>query len=320
MDFEHRLEAFRRTHRYRRATAGGAEFSYLDCGEGAQTVVLLTGGLGVSELFFPYIEALEGECRVLTFDYPEQCRTLDELCDAVAALLDVRGIERAVFAGSSFGGYVAQTMARRHPGKMAGLALFSTAGLTQSTLEGLRARHGRLKVMYAALKVVPYAWLKPLFMKASLAHLTDATPDERALVEAAVRFAFADYTREKDLHMTGLLLDIVNQRPCSPEEFAFLAGRVLLILPEGDDSFTAAMQRELVQTMPDPLVVSMDAGHLATFLRVDAYVEALRGFLDERVGDGGIERADTPCFAETLHRFRESGGAGVSGFSPSVPR
>ena len=50
-----------------------------------------------------------------------------DCADDVAAVLDELGVERAVIAGYSMGGAIAQLMWRRHPERVAGLVLCSTA-------------------------------------------------------------------------------------------------------------------------------------------------------------------------------------------------
>ena len=50
-----------------------------------------------------------------------------DCADDVAAVMDEMGVERAVIAGYSMGGAIAQLMWRRHPERVAGLVLCSTA-------------------------------------------------------------------------------------------------------------------------------------------------------------------------------------------------
>lgn len=69
------------------------------------------------------------------------------IADAVAATLRAAGIEHAVVAGLSMGGYVAMALVERHPGLVAGLALLDT----KSTPDDDAARAGRLRIAAAVL-------------------------------------------------------------------------------------------------------------------------------------------------------------------------
>lgn len=69
------------------------------------------------------------------------------IADAVAATLRAAGIERAVVAGLSMGGYVAMALVERHPGLVAGLALLDT----KSTPDDDAARANRLRIAAAVL-------------------------------------------------------------------------------------------------------------------------------------------------------------------------
>lgn len=66
---------------------------------------------------------------------------LDVAADGVAGVLDRLGHDRAVLAGVSMGGYVAMAFARRHPDRLAGLALVDTkAGADTRALAATRER------------------------------------------------------------------------------------------------------------------------------------------------------------------------------------
>lgn len=282
MNYEDRIRLFRKDHTYKDISIDGTTFHYLLCGEGTNTLVFLAGGLGVSELWFPYIEALEGEYRILTIDYPMEYRTNQTLADGIKKLLDALLIEEAIFIGTSFGGYLAQIIARNHPKKTQALCIFSTAGLTENTLNRLRVRARHANVLLFIMRTVPYNWLKPVFRRACMRHITNATNEEYAFIDDLFRSIFKGYTRQIDLHMTELLIDITHQPTCSPKEFDYLDGKILLILPKDDDSFTPDMQNELIALMPNPVVVkNMDAGHLATILRIDDYLMHIRNFLSD---------------------------------------
>ena len=80
------------------------------------------------------VEALSDEHQVLApplpgfggTPSPGEVMTMDAASDAMAAALDVGGLDRAVVCGLSMGGYVAFSMWRRHRERIAGLVLANT--------------------------------------------------------------------------------------------------------------------------------------------------------------------------------------------------
>nr|WP_160668590.1 alpha/beta hydrolase [Pseudarthrobacter sp. ATCC 49987] len=109
-----RLGAFRASHRYRTLDVDGARWRYLAGGTGEQTVLLPSGGTRMPDMYLLLIEALERDFRVLAPAYPAGAG-IAGLADGMAAILDAEGVAQADVLGSSFGGFVAQTFARRHP-------------------------------------------------------------------------------------------------------------------------------------------------------------------------------------------------------------
>ena len=105
--------------------------------EGAgRVLVALHGGMGGADQSWLLARALLGSARdwrVLAVSRPGYLgtplatgRTPDEQGDAVAALLDALGIEKAVVAAVSAGGPAAIALALRQPTRCAGLVLVST--------------------------------------------------------------------------------------------------------------------------------------------------------------------------------------------------
>lgn len=90
---------------------------------------------------------------------------------------------------------------------------------------------------------------------------------------------FKDYKQEKDVHISGLLADLMNQKPVTEADFAALAGKILLILPD-QDFFSGKMQADLIQLMHDLQIVYVSGGHLSTVLKTDGYIRTIRTFLD----------------------------------------
>lgn len=104
---------------------------------GAPTLVLLHGWAVTADLnWFAAYPALAERYRVLAIDHrghgrgirpPRGAVRLSDCADDVAALLDHLGVPAAVAVGYSMGGAVAQLLWRRHPERVDGLVLCSTA-------------------------------------------------------------------------------------------------------------------------------------------------------------------------------------------------
>jgi len=101
----------------------------------APTIVLLHAlGCTAYLCWFATLAELSKSHRVITFDQRWHGRgirsprfRLDDCADDVAAMLDELDIDRALIAGYSLGGAIAQTTWHRHPERVSGLVLSSTA-------------------------------------------------------------------------------------------------------------------------------------------------------------------------------------------------
>jgi proline iminopeptidase len=109
------------------------------------TVLLLHGGPGMDHSSFKtsVLAELRDVAQVVVYDHRSQGRSddrppeewdLDVWADDVVRLCDALGIERPVVLGNSFGGFVAQRYAARHPDHPARLILSSTAARLDATL------------------------------------------------------------------------------------------------------------------------------------------------------------------------------------------
>ena len=64
-------------------------------------------------------------------------------------------------------------------------------------------------------------------------------------------------------------------------DFAALAGKILLILPD-QDFFSGEMQKDLIRLMHDPQISYVSGGHLSTVLKADDYISTIRAFLNRQ--------------------------------------
>ncbi|WP_047152779.1 alpha/beta fold hydrolase [Aneurinibacillus tyrosinisolvens] len=151
------------------ALLNGTEIFYLDEGKGNPIVFI--HGLGAThEMFEPQVETFSKSHRVICPDIRGNGQSgkltgpirtvLDRQCDDIALLLDKLGIEKAVFAGTSYGGVFCFHFVLRYPERVKALVITDSFGDTQivGITEALLmlSQYGALWSIY-----LPRSWLIP---------------------------------------------------------------------------------------------------------------------------------------------------------------
>jgi pimeloyl-ACP methyl ester carboxylesterase len=129
-----------------RAQVAGTELHYEDRGRGFPVLFLHAFPLGLF-MWDDQVAALETRRRLVRFDargfggtpVGDGPLTMDRIADDAVALLDHLGVETAVVAGCSMGGYAAFAMVRRHPRRIRALVLQNT----RATADTYEARKNR---------------------------------------------------------------------------------------------------------------------------------------------------------------------------------
>ena len=279
MLYSEKIGPFAAAHPCRTMTVDGAVFRYLLTGkEGGRTLVLLNGGMNTLEMWMDYVDPLAEDYRVLLFDYPRELRTNQALVAGMHAFFQKLGVERPVFIGASDGGMVSQIYVQRYPGETGGLVLISTGGMDGNTLKSLKRKYRLAPLMLWYMKHCNYEKLKPRLIQVGMGHLRGENTEEAAYARDMFETIFRDYEQAKDVHISGLLADLMNQKPVTEADFADLAGKILLILPD-QDFFSGQMQQDLIRLMHQPKVAYVAGGHLSTVLKAEDYVRTIRDFL-----------------------------------------
>lgn len=283
MSYSDDLRLFAKTHTYESVVIDGATFRYVRKGENdAKTLVMLNGGMNVLEMWMKYVDALSADYQVLLFDYPRELRTNQELVTGMHAFFDKLGIRQPIFVGASDGGMVAQIYTQKYPKEVGGLILVSTGGMDAATIKSLKRKYFMAPVLLFLLKHSNYEKMKPRLIKVGMGHIRNESAEEVAYTQDMFETIFRDYTKEKDVHITGLLADLMNQTPVTEADFKEVAGKILLILPN-QDFFSGKMQEDLIHLMHNPKIQYVSGGHLSTVLKVDAYVQMIREFLQNNI-------------------------------------
>ena len=279
MSYSEDLKAFAASHKYEDVMVDGAKFHYVLNGrKDSQTLVMLNGGMNTLEMWMNYVDAFSEDYQVLLFDYPQELRTNQELVTGMHAFFRKIGVKKPIFVGASDGGMVAQIYIQKYPGEAGGMVLVSTGGMDAETLKTLKKKYFFAPVMLWYMKHCNYEKLKPKLIKAGMSHIRNESKEEIAYAQDMFEIIFKDYTKEKDVHISGLLADLMNQTPVTAENFQQLKGKILLILPD-PDFFSGKMQENLIRLMHDPKITYVSGGHLSTILKSEDYVRTIRDFL-----------------------------------------
>ena len=129
--------------------ASGLEVAYDEAGSGIP-LLFIHGWPHNRTLWAGQMSGLPTQARCIAPDLrgfgdssAQEPYTVAQYADDLAALLDARGIERAVVCGLSMGGYVALAMLRRHRSRLRGLVLTST----RATADTVEAREKRARLI-----------------------------------------------------------------------------------------------------------------------------------------------------------------------------
>ena len=279
--YSEKVKRFAEQHPCAHMNVDGADFRYILSGDAdGKTFVFLNGGMNTLEMWLDYMDALSGECRVLLFDYPQALRTNQELVTGMHAFFKKCGIEKPIFVGASDGGMVAQIYVQKYPGEVGGLVLVSTGGMDANTLKSLKKKYFMAPLMLWYMKHCIYEKLKPTLIKAGMRHIRNESKEEIAYAQDMFETIFKDFSQEKDVHISSLLADLMRQKPVTEADFADLAGKILLILPD-QDFFSGEMQEDLIRLMHKPKISYVSGGHLSTVVKADGYIRTIRDFLRE---------------------------------------
>jgi 3-oxoadipate enol-lactonase len=239
--------------------------------EGAPTLVLLhalgcTGYLS----WFPVLEDLSRHYRVVLFDQRWHGRgiqsdrfRLNDCADDVAAVLDVLGIERAIPVGYSMGGLIAQLVWQRHPERVEGLILCSTA----RNFQGKTYEKMFFPIMSAAM--VP---LSPV-IRGRISRVASALPELPSLAAAEKGWGLIEFRSTSAWSMPAVVnaLGHFNSAP-------WIGGvdvPTTVVVTSRDRTIPHSRQRSLAAAIPGAEVVEVDGGHASLVLKAEKFGPAL---------------------------------------------
>ena len=196
---------------------------------------------------------------------------MGQLADDCVRLLDHLGVTGpVVVAGLSMGGYLAFELARRHPGRVAGLILAAT----RAGPDGEAARQARDEAAALARAEGVAAVCDAMLPKLLAPGTYDADPE---LVEFVGRM-MAETSLDGMVGALAAMRDREDSGPLLPK----LKVPTLVIHGEEDQLIPVAEAKAMAAAIPGAeLVIVPGAGHLPNLEQADAFNESVRDFLVE---------------------------------------
>lgn len=284
MSVKQELEKFNIKYPLQTQEVNGEDFTFRYHENGDTTLVLLTGGIGKSDLFYSHFEAFSKYYSVVTFDYHNEFSINNELADAIVILLKQIGVSNVYLVGQSYGGLLAQVIVKRHPKMIQGLVLSNTGSLSkdmnQEGRDCMLNMVNSMKKTVNLLKFLPMGLLKPVMRKNIAKKVATGSEKEKEYMNGITECMLSLLTKKHEVYMCNLMGDLTNNWDMTSEDFQSLKGRVLLILSEDDITFNDGVKESLIDIMPDPTVhTDISGGHLALFLKIEDYVEIVEDFM-----------------------------------------
>jgi 3-oxoadipate enol-lactonase len=226
-------------------------------------------------------ESLSETYRVITPDLrghgqspvPVGVYSMDLMAQDIVALLDDLGVDRAVWAGHSMGGYITMAALRFAPEQIAGVAFVATHPHPDSN----EKRAGRLATAERALREgsgIMVDAMRPIMFAPGF-----DTDSDRAHAVVEIMAATSP------VGIAGALRGMA-ERPASVDTLHDVTVPAVVIAGEDDQIVALDVAKQMITEMPSgtKLVTIPGAGHMPMIEQPTATTAALRDFLDTNFG------------------------------------
>jgi 3-oxoadipate enol-lactonase len=245
--------------------------------EGSGPPLFLIHGIGASRHSWDGLVAhLRTSFRCITYDLrghgkspmPRPPYTLDDLVDDLERLREELGIDYAHLAGHSLGGMIGPAYARRYPGRVRSLGLYSTAAFRteedSAKVKGVVAAM-RAKGIAPVLETLRDRWFTPEFA-ARRPDVIDRRMQQVIETDAAVFLSVFDIYAETE--MAPWLGEI--RSPC------------LVLTGENDGGCNPRLNRQIAAALPDAELAILSGLRHAILLEAPEQVAPpVLGFLEK---------------------------------------
>lgn len=274
--FSEDYNVFFNTHKFSKVTVLGHDFQVVDAGSGKQTVVFLNG-MDIYHSWIKYVSALENDYRVIMMNYPVEVSKNDEMADLLHALFGKLGIEKPVLCGISDGGVLAQLYAKKY--KVGGLIMVSTLTVDSQYVKKNKKEKLVFPLYRKYVEKLKFEKLKSMLIASVQRHFRNETEEEKAYGTSFLECVGSDENfRYSFIRALKATMDIFSMKQFDKKDFAYLNGKVLVLIPE-NDMFEKEDSKKLVDIFTSPTVKTTYGGHLGLVMRPEPYIDDMKEFL-----------------------------------------
>ncbi|MCB0629246.1 MAG: alpha/beta hydrolase [Saprospiraceae bacterium] len=244
------------------------DWTYLNTGNGPNTLLFLHGMGGAYDIWWQQIEALKADFRIISITLPE-VHSLAEAVHGLEAILDREGIDKVTIIGTSMGGYIAQYFLQQHPQRLNKLVLgntFPPNDILKAKNEGLR-------------KKIPYIpeWIIMREFRNNVSEVVVPASENSELVEAYLHEQYSGYMSKSQF--IGRM-DVVLDHFQPNFSIAQIGIPKLIIESDNDPLITPELRKALRELYPEAYVYTFhDKGHFSYLNASEEYTDTLRAFL-----------------------------------------
>ncbi len=277
--FTEEYNEFLTTHKFTSVNAGRLEFEVIDSGSGSRAVVFLNG-VDMYQFWIKYVCTLEKNYRVVMMKYPLKVWKNTEMAAALKALFTKLGIDSPILVGISDGGVLAQLYAKLY--MVGGLIMVSTLTVDSTYVESMKKEKLYMPLMKVYIKNTKFDKLRVRLVESVKKHFRNETDEEKKYAVSFLKCVGADESyRYMFLRAIQATNDITRLERFKKSDFGYIAGKVLVLIPE-NDMFDKADSQKLVDIFTDPVVKQTYGGHMGLAMRPDLYLPEIEHFLSER--------------------------------------
>lgn len=280
-DFREEYKAFLREYPYKTIEVDGVTVRYQRGGKEGAPTVLFFHGLEMQEMWMPYVLHFREKYGFLIYEYPFFTVKLEEQIEFLRKMLDKLGIEEVILLGASDGGVNAQMFAKKYPEMVKAMILTTTLTLDSDYIRNIKKEWIKGPIMINLMKIMPAKTLMKQLIKLSPKFLEYETPENKAYGISFYETVASDLQYKKRfIHSYTCLFMLRNCEYFKKEDFAYLHGKVQILVPEHDifkkedQEILAALFRDL-----DARIEDAPGGHVGFIVQADAYLEKIDNFL-----------------------------------------